>query len=125
MPSSEGLEVASEKKYTEVEAKGDSQLVVKQVHDEWNVTELELRILRDRVRELAEEFEHFERQHISRGENGEADELVKIGLISYEVNMGNTLCTSIIAYSIMLSNKFRNDSVSTTISKPTVSLLRK
>jgi ribonuclease HI len=52
-----GLEVASEKGCTEVEARGDSQLVVKQVRDEWSVNEPELRPLRDRVQELAEEFE--------------------------------------------------------------------
>ena len=55
-----GLEVAFEKGYTEVEARGDSQLVVKQVRGEWSVNEAKLRPLRDRVQELAEEFETFE-----------------------------------------------------------------
>ena len=32
-----GLEVASEKGCTEVEARGDTQLVVKQVRNEWSV----------------------------------------------------------------------------------------
>lgn len=74
-----GLEVASEKGCTKVEARGDSQLVVRQVRDEWSVNEPELRPLRDRVQELAEEFKTFEIQHVSRDENWEADELVEVG----------------------------------------------
>lgn len=73
------LEVVSEKGCTEVEARGDSQLVVKQVRGEWSMNEPELRPLRDRVQELAEEFKQFEIQHVSRHENWEADELVKVG----------------------------------------------
>jgi len=73
------LEVASEKGCTEVEARGDSELVVKQVRGEWRVNEPELRPLRDRVQELADEFETFEIQHVSRKENWEADELVEVG----------------------------------------------
>jgi ribonuclease HI len=73
-----GLEIASEKGCTEVEARGDSQLVVKQVRGEWRVNKSELRPLRDRVQELAEEFESFEIHHVSRYKNWEADELVEI-----------------------------------------------
>mgnify|MGYP000513044319 CR=1 FL=1 len=72
-----GLEVASEKGCTEVEAMGDSGVIVKQVRGEYGVNEPALRPLRDRVQELAEEFESFEIQHVSRDENWEADELVK------------------------------------------------
>lgn len=57
-------------------ARGDSQLVVKQVCDEWSVNEPELRPLRDRVQELVDEFDTFEIQHIPREENREADSLV-------------------------------------------------
>ena len=74
-----GLQVDSEKGCTEVEARGDSQLVVKQVRDEWSVNEPELRSLRDRVQELADGFENFEIRHVSRDENWEADELVEVG----------------------------------------------
>ena len=74
-----GLEVASEKGCIKVEARGDSQLVVKQVRGEWDVHESKLHPLRNRVQELAEEFESFEIQHVSRDENWEADELVEIG----------------------------------------------
>jgi hypothetical protein len=41
------------------------------------VKEPDLRPLRDRVQELAEEFDSFEIQHVSRDENWEADELVE------------------------------------------------
>lgn len=51
---------------------------MKQVRDEWSVNEPELRPLRDRVQELAEEFETFEIRHVSRNENWQADELVDI-----------------------------------------------
>jgi ribonuclease HI len=74
-----GLELASEKGCTEVEARGDSQLVVKQVCGEWSVNEPELRPLQGCVQELADEFETFEIQHVSRDENWEADELVEVG----------------------------------------------
>ena len=74
-----GLEVASKQGCTEVKARGDSQLVVRQVTGDWQTNEPRLRELRDRVQELVEEFETFEIQHIPREENREADELVEQG----------------------------------------------
>jgi ribonuclease HI len=74
-----GLETASEKGCTEVEARGDSEVIVKQVRGEYGVNEPELRPLRNRVQELAGEFESFDIQHVSRDENWEADELVEVG----------------------------------------------
>jgi ribonuclease HI len=71
-----GLEVASEQGCTEVEARGDSQLVVRQVTGEWQTNEQHLRELRDRVQELAEEFESFEIEWVDREDNVRADELV-------------------------------------------------
>ena len=71
-----GLEVASEKGCTEVEARGDSQLVVKQVCGEWSVNEPELRPLRDRVQDSV--FNSFEIRHVSRVKNWVADGLVKV-----------------------------------------------
>lgn len=72
-----GLEVASEKGCTEVVARGDSELIVKQVRGEYGVNEPTLRPLRNRVQELADEFKRFKIQHVSRDENWEADELVE------------------------------------------------
>jgi ribonuclease HI len=71
-----GLEVASKEGCIEVEARGDSQLIVQQVTGDWQTKEPRLRELRDRARDLTEEFEKFEIQHIPREENKEADELV-------------------------------------------------
>jgi ribonuclease HI len=70
------LELASEKGCTEVEARGDSEVIVKQVRGEYGVNQPELRPLRNRVQALAEEFESFEIHHVPRDENWEADELV-------------------------------------------------
>jgi ribonuclease HI len=71
-----GLEVASKKGCTEVEARGDSQLIVHQVRGDWKTNEPHLRKLRDGAQELADEFEQFEIRHIPREENREADALV-------------------------------------------------
>jgi ribonuclease HI len=72
----QGLELASEEGCTEVEARGDSEVIVKQVRGEYGVNQPELRPLRNRVQELADGFEEFEIQHIPREENWKADELV-------------------------------------------------
>jgi ribonuclease HI len=72
----QGLEAASNQGCTEVEVRGDSQLVVKQVRGEWSVNKPELRPLRNRIQKLADEFEQFEIRHIPRQENREADKLV-------------------------------------------------
>ncbi len=71
-----GLELISEKECAEVEARGDSEVIVKQVRGESGMSVPELRPLRNHVQELADEFEKFEIQHITREENWEADELV-------------------------------------------------
>ena len=71
-----GLEVASEQGCTEVEARGDSQLVVRQVTGDWRTKKQHLRELRDRAQELAEEFETFKILWVDREENLRADELV-------------------------------------------------
>jgi len=73
----QGLELASEKGCTEVEARGDSEVIVKQVRGEYGVNQPELRPLHNRVRELADKFEQFEIRHIPREENWEADALVE------------------------------------------------
>ena len=51
------VETATEKGCTEVEARGDPELVVKQVRGEYGINQPELRPLRDRVKGLAEEFD--------------------------------------------------------------------
>ena len=70
------METALEEGCTDVKARGDSELIVKQVRGEYDVNEPELRPLCDNVQELAKEFDKFEIQHIPREENMDADELV-------------------------------------------------
>jgi len=55
-----GLEVVSEESCIEVEARGDIQLVVKQIRGECGLNKPELRPLRNRAQDLADEFETFE-----------------------------------------------------------------
>lgn len=64
-----GLELASEKGCTEVEARGDSKVIVKQVRGEYGVNQPELRPVRNRVQELADEFKEFEVRYIPREKN--------------------------------------------------------
>jgi ribonuclease HI len=71
------LEVASKQGCTEVEAKGDSQLIVNQVKGDYDTNKPHLGELRDRAQELAEEFETFEIVWVDREENREADALVE------------------------------------------------
>lgn len=89
-----GVEVASEKGCTEVEARGDSEIIVKQIRGEYSVNEPELRPLRDRVQEWTAEFGSFEIQHISRDENWEANELVEIGFPIKTPYIGDAPCRS-------------------------------
>jgi ribonuclease HI len=63
---------------TDVEVKGDSQLIVRQVNGEWKTREPRLRELRDRAQGLADRFEKFEIQHVPREENRAPDELVEM-----------------------------------------------
>lgn len=72
-----GLEVTPKKECTEVEVRGDSQLIVRQVTGDWQTKEPHFREIRDRVRKVADKFEQFEIQHIPREDNREADALVE------------------------------------------------
>ena len=72
----QALQTAQQMGCTDVVVRGDSQLVVKQVQGEWKVNDPELRILWERVRELAEGFESFDIQHIPREENEDVNRLV-------------------------------------------------
>ena len=72
-----GLENALGKGCVTVEVRGDSQLIVNQVTGDWRTKKEHLCPLRDRGQELADRFEKFEIEHISREENWEADALVE------------------------------------------------
>jgi ribonuclease HI len=70
------LEKSLDAGYNNVEVYGDSQLIVRQVKGEWQTKDPELRSKLDRVKELTDEFEEFQIEHIPREKNKQADELV-------------------------------------------------
>lgn len=75
-----GLTRAVDLGVAEVVAVGDSQLVVKQVRDEWAVNAENLRPLRADVLDLAREFDDFTIRHAPRDENETADGLANAAL---------------------------------------------
>ncbi|MFB6109448.1 MAG: ribonuclease HI [Halodesulfurarchaeum sp.] len=75
-----GLEVAANYGYDEVEIRGDSQLIVKQVTGAWQANDPTLREYRVRVHELLREFEDHSLTHVPREANDRADELANEAL---------------------------------------------
>ena len=71
----DALTEARELGYTEVEAVGDSQLIVEQVRGNWRCKADNLRPLLENVRDVADSFEGFEIRHVPREANEVADEL--------------------------------------------------
>jgi ribonuclease HI len=69
------LDVASEYGFDEVEVRGDSELIVKQVRGEYDTNSPELRERRIRVRELLAGFDDWSISHVPREINERADEL--------------------------------------------------
>ncbi|QLG28600.1 ribonuclease HI family protein [Halorarum halophilum] len=69
------LEGARDYGLDEVDVRGDSQLVVKQVRGEWNVNEPTLRERRVRARELLDGFDRWSIDHVPREINERADDL--------------------------------------------------
>jgi ribonuclease HI len=69
------LEVAAEYGFDEVEIRGDSELIVKQVRGEYDTNDPDLRERRVRVRELLSGFEEWSLSHVPREINERADEL--------------------------------------------------
>ena len=69
------LEAARDYGLDEVDVRGDSQLIVKQVRGEWNANEPTLRERRVRVRELLTEFDRWSLEHVPREINSRADDL--------------------------------------------------
>ncbi|MBU0532490.1 ribonuclease HI family protein [Candidatus Micrarchaeota archaeon] len=72
------LETAHQMGEREVHIKSDSQLVIRQLNNEYKVKDLKLKPLKKRIDELCKGLKvHFE--HIPREKNNEADELSKEG----------------------------------------------
>ena len=69
------LEAARDYGLDEVDVRGDSQLIVKQVRGEWDANEPTLRERRVRVRELLREFDRWSLEHVPREINSHADDL--------------------------------------------------
>jgi ribonuclease HI len=74
------LEVARDYGFDEIELRGDSELVVKQVRGAWNTDDPELRERRVRVRELLAEFDEWTISHVPREVNDRADDLANEAL---------------------------------------------
>jgi ribonuclease HI len=75
-----GLEVAADYGFEEVVARGDSELIVKQVRGEYDTNDPALRERRVRVRELLAGFEEWSISHVPREVNERADELANEAL---------------------------------------------
>ena len=69
------LEAARDYGLAEVDIRGDSQLIVKQVRGEWDANEPTLRERRVKVRELLRGFDRWSLEHVPREINSRADEL--------------------------------------------------
>ncbi len=74
------LEAAREYGYEEVHARGDSELIVKQVRGEYETRNPELREKRVTVHELLSSFEEWTLEHVPREVNERADELANDAL---------------------------------------------
>jgi ribonuclease HI len=74
------LEVAVDYGYDEVEIRGDSELIVKQVRGEYNANDPTLREKRVSVRELLSNFDSWTISHVPREINERADELANEAL---------------------------------------------
>ncbi|MFD1644790.1 ribonuclease HI [Haloarchaeobius litoreus] len=74
------LEVAVDYGYDEVEIRGDSELIVKQVRGEYDTNDPTLREKRVTVRELLSNFDSWAISHVPREINERADELANEAL---------------------------------------------
>jgi ribonuclease HI len=74
------LEAARDLGIDELDIRGDSQLVVKQLRGEWNTNDPTLREKRVRARELLTDFARWDIEHVPREINERADELANDAL---------------------------------------------
>jgi len=76
----QALEVAADYAFDELEIRGDSELIVKQVRGEWDTNDPDLRECRVRARELLTRFGEWSIEHVPREINDRADELANEAL---------------------------------------------
>ena len=74
------LRAATDLGLDEVDIRGDSQLVVKQLRGEWNTNDPELKEKRVTARELLRAFDRWDIEHVPREINDRADELANEAL---------------------------------------------
>jgi ribonuclease HI len=75
-----GIELAAENGATELEIRGDSQLVVRQVEGRYKVKDATMRELHAEVKKALQAFESWSISHVRREQNAEADRLVNQAL---------------------------------------------
>ncbi|ELZ22742.1 ribonuclease H [Halosimplex carlsbadense 2-9-1] len=76
----EGVSVARDYGLDEIDVRGDSELIVKQVRGEWDTNDPDLREYRVTVRELLTDFESWSLEHVPREINDRADDLANEAL---------------------------------------------
>jgi ribonuclease HI len=74
------LKVARDYGFEEVDVRGDSELIVRQVRGEWDTNDPGLRERRVRVRELLATFDRWSLEHVPREINDRADRLANEAL---------------------------------------------
>ncbi len=74
------LQAARELGFERIDARGDSELVVRQVRGEYDTNDPTLRELRVTVRELLADFEEWSLEHVPRSVNERADQLANEAL---------------------------------------------
>jgi ribonuclease HI len=74
------LEVARDHGFDEVDVRGDSELVVRQVRGEWNTNDPDLRERRVTALELLSGFDRWSLEHVPREINDRADSLANEAL---------------------------------------------
>lgn len=75
-----GLEAAREYGYDEVQVRGDSELIVKQIRGEYDTNNPQLREKRVRALEVLSSFERWSIEHVPREVNDRADDLANEAL---------------------------------------------
>jgi ribonuclease HI len=76
----EGLKLALEQGFDEIDVFVDSQLVVNQLNGDWKIKHERLRSLAVEARRLMNRFRDATLQHIPREQNAEADRLANQGM---------------------------------------------
>jgi len=75
-----GIELAAENGATELEIRGDSELVVRQVEGRYKVKDATMRELHAEVKKALRGFDSWSISHVRREQNAEADRLVNQAL---------------------------------------------